>query len=86
MTASMFMGGDLEGRVYLTCDGCGKQHTIRSYTITKTRTHAANRGWVRTGAPHHGRDWCDTCTPPADVTDPAAVPSLFDLLDLEMSA
>lgn len=75
MTASLFAAGDLEGRIYLICDGC-----------TKTRTHAALRGWVRTGAPHYGRDWCDTCTPPADVTDPAAVPSLFDLLDLEESA
>ena len=83
MTASLFGGGDAEGRVYLTCDGCGTRHSIRAYGITKTRTHAAHRGWVRTGEPHHGRDWCPDCTPPAETTDVERVPSLFDLHDME---
>lgn len=82
MTASLFSGGDHEGRVYLTCDGCHTQHTIHAYAITKTRTHAGNRGWQRTGEPGHRRDWCPDCHPA--VAEPVeAVPSLFDLHETE---
>lgn len=86
MTAFLFMTGNLEGRVYITCDDCHRQHTIRAYGITKTRAHAANRGWQRTGEPGDRRDWCPDCTPPAETAVVEDVPSLFDLHELEESA
>lgn len=68
MTASLFTAGRYEGRVYLTCDNCHTQHSIHAYGINKTRTHAGNRGWVRTGQVGERRDWCPNCTPDLETT------------------
>lgn len=72
MTACIVLTGPDEGRVYIECDGCGKRHTIRAYSTTKTRTHAAaHLGWVRTGDPGNRRDWCPDCEPEFELETPA---------------